>query len=218
MSETAPKPAYMQRIGYHTMLLGGMALLASSALVIGDISTRNDIDARLRDDLRQSLRQIIPPDRYDNDPLADALRIEGRKNEPARTVYRAIKQGRVTVVAYEVSRAGYGGDIRILMGIDRDGVISGVRVIAHSETPGLGDRIEAQKSDWIKRFTGHALGKPQRAKWAVKKDGGIFDQFSGATITPRAVVTAVREGLDWFGRNSKELLDARTVKTPAQNQ
>jgi len=87
----------------------------------------------------------------------------------------------------------------------------GVRVIQHAETPGLGDKIEARKTDWIKRFTGLSLGNRTEAQWKVKKDGGEFDQFSGATITPRAVVRAVHKGLAYFNAHRAEILDTKTL-------
>jgi electron transport complex protein RnfG len=93
-----------------------------------------------------------------------------------------------------------------MMGIDSSGTILGVRVLSHSETPGLGDRIEAKKDDWIFSFNKLSLNNTPDAMWAVKKDGGRFDQFSGATITPRAVVKAVKSGLDLFHAHSKEML------------
>ena len=104
------------------------------------------------------------------------------------TVYRARKDGKVTGVAYEIYGTGYAGEIKLMLGVDAEGNMLGVRVLAHKETPGLGDKIEVKKGDWILRFTGMSLGNPPAEKWEVKKDGGQFDQFAGATITPRAVV------------------------------
>ena len=97
----------------------------------------------------------------------------------------------------------------MIMGVDRDGNILGVRVLSHKETPGLGDKIEAAKSDWILNFTGRSLDNLTSAQWAVKKDGGVFDQFAGATITPRAVVGAVRDGLELFAARRTEMIEER---------
>jgi electron transport complex protein RnfG len=94
-----------------------------------------------------------------------------------------------------------------MMGVDRDGKMLGVRVIKHSETPGLGDKIEPAKSDWIHGFEGKFLGSPPAEKFAVKKDGGVFDQFAGATITPRAVVKSVKGGLAFFAKEKARLLE-----------
>jgi len=95
---------------------------------------------------------------------------------------------------------GYNGNIRLLTGISIEGELLGVRVINHKETPGLGDKIETRKSDWIKSFTGLSLNQPEKSKWKVKRDGGFFDQFTGATITPRAIVTAAYQILDYFDK------------------
>jgi electron transport complex protein RnfG len=122
-------------------------------------------------------------------------------------VYRARQGKHVTGVAFETSRRGYSGEIKVLLGVDENGKLLGVRVLQHTETPGLGDKIEVTRSDWITRFTGKSLGDPPEAQWAVKKDGGPFDQFAGATITPRAVVNGVRDGLRLFAANRKTLLE-----------
>ena len=96
-----------------------------------------------------------------------------------------------------VSREGYSGPINLLVAVNVDGTLSGVRVVSHKETPGLGDKIETNKDDWILGFVGKSLSNPSEALWKVRKDGGEFDQFTGATITPRAVVNAVREVLKY---------------------
>jgi electron transport complex protein RnfG len=103
---------------------------------------------------------------------------------------------------------GYSGDIVLLAGINRDGSLRGVRVVSHRETPGLGDAIELEKSDWIRQFTGRSLTAPPIERWAVQRDGGDFDQISGATITPRAIVAAVRDALLYFEANRDFLLEA----------
>jgi electron transport complex protein RnfG len=124
------------------------------------------------------------------------------------TIYRARKAGRITGVAYEIYGTGYAGEIKLMMGVDAEGKLLGVRPLAHKETPGLGDKIEVKKGDWILRFTGLSLGNPVPERWKVKKDGGEFDQFAGATITPRGVVRAIRGGLDFFAANKSKLTEA----------
>ena len=101
---------------------------------------------------------------------------------------------------------GYGGAIELIVGINADGTVAGVRVVAHKETPGLGDKIDARKSRWIDAFAGRSLADPAPAQWAVQKDGGVFDQFTGATITPRAVTAAVKRTLQFFEANREALL------------
>ncbi|HET8791735.1 MAG TPA: RnfABCDGE type electron transport complex subunit G, partial [Modicisalibacter sp.] len=100
----------------------------------------------------------------------------------------------------------YSGDISLLVGIDANGELTGVRVLSHRETPGLGDKIEVRKSDWITQFAGLSLGNPPIEQWAVKKDGGVFDAFTGATITPRAVIGAIKRSLEYFASHRALLL------------
>ncbi|MBT8062568.1 MAG: electron transport complex subunit RsxG, partial [Gammaproteobacteria bacterium] len=139
---------------------------------------------------------------YDNALHEDVLRITDeaffQTQEPV-TVYRArLGTEPVAVIMQVVAPDGYNGDIKLLVGVYADGSISGVRVVSHRETPGLGDPIEHQRSDWILDFNGRSLGNPEPAGWAVRRDGGVFDQFTGATITPRAVVEAVERALRYF--------------------
>ncbi len=120
--------------------------------------------------------------------------------------FRARHDGEVTAVAIPVvTHRGYSGDIRLLIGVDTEGEIQGVRVIQQRETPGLGDKIKADKTDWILGFSGRSLGDPPAESWAVRKDGGRFDQFTGATVSPRAVVGAVKEALIYVERHRPEL-------------
>jgi electron transport complex protein RnfG len=198
------KPVVTKHAGYHGILLGGFATLAASLLVLGYVSTRATIDLRVAEDLQTSLRQVVPDDLHDNNLLANRINIKNEGSEII--VYQGIKNNSVTAVAFSVSGQGYGGEIKLIMGINAAGEILGVRVISHAETPGLGDLIEAEKNPWIFSFNGHSLNNPAEDKWKVKKDGGVFDQFSGATITPRAVVKAIKAGLDMFKQNHDALL------------
>ena len=124
-----------------------------------------------------------------------------------RSAYRAMVNDAVTAVVLPATTPdGYTGDIHLLIAIDAMGQLLGVRVVEHKETPGLGDAIEADKSRWIHQFVGKSLGNPRPDRWAVQKDGGDFDQLTGATITPRAVVRAVRDSLEFFADNRSALL------------
>ncbi len=187
---------------YPTLMLGLFALAAAASLGYGNKATEGPIAERHAEDLRASLSQVIPDSRHDNDPSADTLRIGDH------TVYRATRGGRVTGVAFETVGYGYGGAIVVLLGVDADGAILGARVLKHAETPGLGDKIEASRDDWILGFDGLSLDGTPSKDWAVKKDGGRFDQFSGATITPRAVVKAIKQGLEFFATHKGRLLAA----------
>lgn len=192
------------KLYYQVLLLGGVALVTTAALAFANKATSVDIAAAQARDMQQSLAQVLPG-KFDNDLLKDTVVLNGPNGEV--TVYRARRAGRVEAVVFKVSGTGYAGAIDCMMGIDRDGKITGVRVIKHKETPGLGDKIEPAKSRWIYDFDGKSLGNPPADKWAVKKDGGVFDQFAGATITPRGVVKAVKSGLDFFDKQHAKLFD-----------
>ena len=209
---TVANPTYRQRVGYQAGLLGGFAMVAAAMLVMGDIATRDAIQQRQAEDLLASLAQVIPPELHDNDLLADTLTLQTPDGEVI--VYRALEGLTVSGVAFETVGQGYGGAIRVLLGVDKDGRILGARVLAHTETPGLGDKIEVDRDDWILDFDGKSLGEPPPERWAVKKDGGDFDQFSGATITPRAVVKSVKQGLELFAAH-RDALTASAVQQTA---
>lgn len=208
------EPSYRKRIGYQTMLLGGMATLVSALLVLGDMRTRDDIAERHAEDLRASLGQVLPASYHDNDLLADTLTVTGPEQQGERVIYIARQAGKVAAVAFETSGQGYAGEVASIMAVDKEGNILGVRVLRHAETPGLGDKIEIARSNWIRAFDGHNLENPDSSGWKVKKDGGIFDQFTGATITPRAVVKSVYEGLQFFTDHRQQIL---STPAPAGN-
>ncbi|WP_295543984.1 electron transport complex subunit RsxG [uncultured Thiohalocapsa sp.] len=206
---TVANPGYRERVGYQAALLGGFAFVATALLVIGDLATRDAIAQREAEDLLASLSQVIPAGLHDNALLADAITLD--TTDGALTVYRALRGLEVTGVAFETVGPGYAGPIRVLLGIGADGRVLGARVLSHTETPGLGDKIEVARDDWILRFDGKSLGEPPPERWAVQKDGGDFDQFSGATITPRAVVRAVKRGLERFAAH-RDTLTASAVQ------
>lgn len=194
------------RVLYQAGLLGLVALLASALLALGDLATREMIASNKAEDLKESLSQVIPPERHDHDLLDDVLNVSVRSAIAPRQVYRAHLGGRITALAYGIVGEGYAGPIEAIMGVDAQGRILGIRILSHRETPGLGDKIEHRKSDWILHFNGRSLADPPPQAWAVKKDGGAFDQLTGATITPRAVVHAVKEGLEFFAAHQSTLL------------
>jgi len=199
------------KLEFQTGVLAGFALIASVLLGVTNCSTEGTIQRRLDEDLKKSLEEVAPPALYDNDMLQDTLTIPSAEynigaNET--TVYIAKKSGNVSAVCFKFTAPdGYSGAINMIMGIDRDGNILGVRVLSHKETPGLGDKIEVAKSDWILNFVGRSLDNLAPAKWAVKKDGGEFDQFAGATITPRKSVQAIYRGLQLFKAHQEQLIN-----------
>ena len=192
-----------EKIAYQPILLGVFALLASGALAWASSATGDAIAAAEAKDLRDSLSEVLPAGLADNDFLKDTVDL--KNGEKTVTIYRARKEGVVKAALFKVAERGYAGEIQVLMAVDSDGRTLGVRVLKHSETPGLGDKIEVKKDPWVKSFDGKSLGDPAPEKWAVRKDGGIFDQFAGATITPRAVVKAVKGGMDFFTAHKAEI-------------
>ncbi|MCP4934911.1 MAG: electron transport complex subunit RsxG [bacterium] len=193
----------------HAGLLGGIALVAAVFLILGNMATEQPIKDRNHEDLVHSLEIVIPDRLHDSDLTAEVIHLEDAAGK-LHEIYRARKAGKVTAIAFAQTVNGY-MSIHLIMGIDASGEVLGVRVLSHEETPGLGDKIEVAKSDWITRFDGLSLQNTPRTKWGVKKDGGMFDQFSGATITPRAVIKGVREGLEFFSFKRAELLSSDKV-------
>lgn len=121
-------------------------------------------------------------------------------------IYRVYSEGKPVAALFVVSaRDGYAGPIRFLVGIGVDGRVTGVHVLEHRETPGLGDLVESSKSDWAKQFSGRAIGDPVTGGWAIRRDGGTFDQLTGASVTPRAIVKAVLATLEYFDENRDAL-------------
>jgi Na+-translocating ferredoxin:NAD+ oxidoreductase subunit G len=194
------------RLDYQTVALGLVTLLASAALSLTNHQTKQPIAEAEARDLQTSLGQVLPDNFFDNELLKDTVSVDAAQGTVK--VYRARKAGIVKGVVYQMSGHGYSGTITLVMGVDRDGHVLGVRVTKHTETPGLGDKIESEKGDWVLCFNGKHLGDPTPDRWAVKKDGGVFDQFAGATITPRAVVKTVKEGLEFFAAHREQLLQS----------
>jgi electron transport complex protein RnfG len=200
----------------HGVILGIFCLGFAVVLAVIDQLTVKDIAARALEDRLNSLGQVIPVAIHDNNMVKDAVVMKDNEGKDI-TVYRATKDGKVTGVAYEIFGPGYAGKIKLMMGVDAEGKVLGVRALAHKETPGLGDKIETKKGDWILKFNDLSLGNPPVEKWKVKKDGGQFDQFAGATITPRGVVRAIREGLEYFAAHKTELLDINFKSNPSNS-
>ena len=204
----------LRTIGTSALLLWLFAVAGTALVAFTFEGTKERIAENERQALLRSLNALIPATEYDNDVYQDTttafdpLRLGAK--QPV-TVYRARKGGE-PVAAAILSQApdGYSGTIRLLVAVRVDGTLGGVRVLAHRETPGLGDGIEAERSDWIQAFVGRSLGNPAEGKWKVRKDGGAFDQFTGATITPRAVVRAVYNTLVYFRDHRDELFAAPT--------
>ena len=200
--------SFREKMFYQPVLLGVFSLLASGALAWASSATSGAIAEAEARDLRNSLSEVLPAGFADNDFLNDKLEIE-RGGKPL-VIYRARREGVVKGAVFTVAERGYAADIVVLMAVDSDGRMLGARVLKHAETPGLGDKIELSKAPWIKDFDGKSLGDPPVERWGVKKDGGVFDQFAGATITPRAVVKAVKGGLLFFAEHRAQILGEKS--------
>ena len=175
------------------ILLGFVALLCTAISAGIFFLTKDKIDAVMAAQQRELLLQVIPQDYFNNNLLESAVIPQDKNLVGIQKIYFAKKDGNVSAYAYETTAPdGYSGDIRLLVGLDPKGEVLGVRVIEHHETPGLGDKIERRISNWILGFTNQPINEHNLNEWAVKKDGGKFDQFSGATITPRAVVNQTK--------------------------
>jgi electron transport complex protein RnfG len=211
------EPANLEKLRpqlhFQTGVLAGFALLAALLLGLADLATRGVIEQRLQEDLQANLEQVIPTELHDNNLLQESVLIDSTTDKLGANqteVYLAKKQGEISAVCFKfIAPDGYAGPINLVMGVDRNGEILGVRVISHIETPGLGDKIEISKSKWVLAFNGKSLQNLSVEQWAVKKDGGSFDQFSGATITPRKVVQAIRRGLKFYELHQTELLSSK---------
>ena len=198
-------------------MLGAGGLLAAFAVVGAGLvsltadATRERIAANERAYLLRSLNDVLPATAYDNDMFEDTVELTDPEllgSPDPLTAYRARRDGKTVAIIFNVvAPAGYSGPIRLVIGVNADGAVTGVRVVSHRETPGLGDDIEVQRSDWILGFDDMQLDSLPEKGWAVQRDGGEFDQFTGATVTPRAVVKAVHNALIYFSENREFLLE-----------
>lgn len=196
-------------MGMAALILAGFSVVGAGLVAVTYTSTKDIIAKAQQAALETSLNQLVPADRYDNRVVEDAIEVVAPEwlgtNQPV-TVYRARKNGQpVALFATPYAPDGYSGPIQLLIGVYADGTLAGVRVLAHKETPGLGDGIDEKRSPWILAFAGKSLENPPLEHWKVKKDGGAFDQFTGATVTPRAIVKATRQFLEYVQTHQEAL-------------
>ena len=196
----------------NSLLLAGFALVTAMVLATTDSLTKERIADSERKAAQRALLEIIPIERHDNDLLMDVQPIPEKfwsvlGLKQGGEIHIARDQGQpIAAIIPTVTADGYSGNISMIIGVNFDGTVAGVRVVEHKETPGLGDKVDLKKSDWILSFNGASLVNPQAAGWDVKKNGGQFDQFTGATITPRAVIYQVAQVLEYFNQDSERLL------------
>ncbi|MDN3638852.1 electron transport complex subunit RsxG [Simiduia curdlanivorans] len=215
----------LSSIGFNGLLLGGFAILTAAALATVNQLTLEPIAKAEQAAAQKALLEILPATTHDNDLLNDtlAIKVQWQKQlhtDANATIYRARMNEQINaVIIPTVAPDGYSGKIKMIVGINKDHSIAGVRVIKHTETPGLGDKVELKKSNWILSFNQKSLSRPMPEKWQVKKDGGEFDQFTGATITPRAAVKQIKKTLAFAQENHNSLFDINsTERQPEEPQ
>jgi len=202
------------------LTLGLFAAVGVFLVALTHAGTRDRIAEVERQALLRNLHAVIRPEAHDNDPTADVIEVQDPLflgAEGPVPVYRARLAGQpVAAILTPVAPDGYAGAIRLIVAVYYDGTVAGVRVLSHRETPGLGDLLEERRSPWITRFAGCSLGDPPAEQWKVKRDGGAFDQFTGATITPRSVVKAVRHTLEYVRAHRETLFAPAPAAAAAQ--
>lgn len=200
-----------QSVSRNSIILGVFAIITTGIVVLTANLTKAKIAEEKENALKRSLFEVMPRELINNDLLASTIDLPaspllGTKQTNAAYIAK-MEQDLSGIILQVVAPEGYGGSINLLVGIANNGEVTGVRVIPpHFETPGLGDAIEIQKSNWITGFNGKSLNNTNEKGWRVKKDGGQFDAFTGATITPRAVVDAVYKSLKYFEQHETQLL------------
>jgi Na+-translocating ferredoxin:NAD+ oxidoreductase subunit G len=191
------------------------AIVTAGLIAITQLSTAKNIELAQKRARARALLEIVPANEHDNDMLESTINLDpdpllgNADNTEAFLAKRGTTP--VAVILPFTTPDGYTGDIKAIVGIRPDGTIKGVRITGHKETPGLGDKIELRKSPWILGFNDKSLQKPDTAGWKVRKDGGEFDQLTGATITPRAVVSGIRKALEYFQIHRQQLLNLELI-------
>ncbi|MCO1333206.1 electron transport complex subunit RsxG [Microbulbifer sp. OS29] len=208
-----------QSIATNAAVLTLFALVTAGTLAVTQITTKEPIERAIRQASAKALLEIIPLERHSNDILVDTYPVPKTYwsqlglNQGGDINLAREENGRITaVIIPAVTPDGYSGPIKMLVGVNRDGTIAGVRVTSHSETPGLGDKVDLKKSDWILQFDGLSLQNPPSAEWKVQKDGGVFDEFTGATITPRAVVNEIHQVLEFIAKHHQQIFNVPVSK------
>ncbi|WP_191600586.1 electron transport complex subunit RsxG [Marinomonas algicola] len=189
--------------------LGIFAVVTAGFIAVTQQFTKATIEKNIIEAQLAAFSEILPSDRYNNELYTDVITLNDSllgSSEPHHA-YLARMNNEVTAIIFETTApGGYNGNLELLVAIDKNSIVTGTRIISHKETPGLGDKVDVKKSPWVHSFVGTFLGEDQDKKWQVKKDGGEFDQFTGATITPRAVVRSIKNTLIYFEQNKDSLL------------
>ena len=207
--ETKVKLSLTHAISKNTKILAAFAITCTLAVALVNEFTKDIIKTQEQQQLLKTLHNIIEPSRYDNNIANDCIVVNSPElgSEKEHTAYIARKSGQVVALAItSTAPEGYNGNIDFIIAINVDGSVSGVRVLKHQETPGLGDKIEIKKSSWITSFSGKSMLSDNDSRWAVTKDNGMFDQFTGATITPRALIKGIKNTINYVNNNKDSLL------------
>jgi electron transport complex protein RnfG len=202
-------------ISRNAIILGAFALGTVAITAVTNLLTHEDIQINRQQVLINTIETLVEQDAYNNDLFNDCVLISAPQvgasaKHPVKAYLARQDDTPVAAFIQSIAPDGYSGAIRLTVGIYYDGNLAGVRVNEHKETPGLGDKVELKKSNWLLAFDGKSLSNPAPEKWKVKKDGGDFDQLTGATITPRAVVKSVSNTLNYFTGNKEQLFSATT--------
>jgi electron transport complex protein RnfG len=201
-------------ISKNSLVLGLFAIVTTAAIAATYLGTRDAIIAQERAARARALLEIVPQSSHNNIMLDDVVPVADHELlslSRQANIHVALNNGEpVAFIIPAIAPDGYSGAIKLITGINVDGTVAGVRILSHNETPGLGDKIDLKKSDWVRGFDGKSLQRPVAEKWKVKKDRGVFDQLTGATITPRAVTKAVYQSLLYYQANRKSLLQYRS--------
>ncbi|GGB48799.1 electron transport complex subunit G [Shewanella inventionis] len=190
------------------LLLGLFALCCTGLVALVNALTQDTIALQQQKQLTETLTQVIPTALHDNALFEQCILVHSPEllgSDASLPAYLAYKNQQPVAIAIEaIAPDGYNGEMKLIIGVDNNGQVLGVRTLSHQETPGLGDKIELRKSDWVTHFSGKMFNNNPE-QWKVKKDGGQFDQFTGATITPRAYVKAVAKALSFVEQNRQAL-------------
>jgi len=195
----------------NAQILAAFAIICTAITGLVNELTKNTIEVQHQQQLLTTLHAIINPKRLDNDMYHDCVVVSDPAlgtNDPQKVYLATLKGQPVAAAITTIAPDGYSGNIELLVAINANGSISGVRALKHQETPGLGDKIEIRKSSWIRSFVGKVVHGKQDSQFAVAKDGGMFDQFTGATITPRAVVKAVKNTVLYFNKHQADIFNS----------
>ncbi len=208
---------FIKSISKNALSLSLFGIITASCILIVQNTTKTKIEQNIQQAQIKALNQIITATSYNNQLLNDIIHINDEKLGNADIHIARIDNKAIAVIIPTITTEGYTGNIRSIVGVFADGTIANIMVLSHQETPGLGDKIETKKSNWNKQFKGKSITNPPPAQWLVKKDGGVFDQLTGATITPRAVVKSVYNALEYFNNNREQLLAPLKPKNHTQS-